>query len=127
MTSSCPPPMPDPRPVVRFPAFLYGLLIMGIGFGTYLLGVLLGLCRIIIDPDGSLRTVVQQILWYSGIPVVIGFALLLVDLFVLLPKKRTRVEVIWNPPVSSEVTVVLTAYNDESSIGLAVQDFQSHP
>jgi glycosyltransferase involved in cell wall biosynthesis len=100
---------------------------MGVGFGTYFLGVVLGFCRIFFDPDGSLRIMVQQILWYSGMPVVTGLALVLFELFVLLPKKRTRVEVIWNPPVSSEVTVVLSAYNDESSIGLAVQDFRSHP
>jgi glycosyltransferase involved in cell wall biosynthesis len=35
--------------------------------------------------------------------------------------------VIWNPPKNDNITAVLTAYNDEDSIGLAVQDFMSHP
>jgi hypothetical protein len=53
--------------------------------------------------------------------------LIAVDLFLLLPFKRTRREVIWEPPRNTNVTVVLTAYNDEPSIGLAVRDFARRP
>ncbi len=120
---------PFPRPVVAFPALLYGMFMLMIllGFSAYFIGVLLGFFRIFADTSGFLKPVIQQILWYSGIPVILGLGLVLFDLFVLLPKKRTRVDVMWEPPVSSEITVALTAYNDESSIGLAVKDFLAHP
>jgi hypothetical protein len=112
---------------IRFPALLYGSLLIGVGFAVYFLGVVLGFVRIFLDPSGSFRPVLQQILWYSGIPVITGLALIFFDLFVLLPKKRTRLTVLWNPPKSDKITAVLTAYNDEKSIGPAVQDFLSHP
>jgi glycosyltransferase involved in cell wall biosynthesis len=112
---------------IRFPALLYGSLLIGVGFAVYFVGVVLGFVRIFLDPGGSFRPVLQEILWYSGMPVVTGLALILFDLFVLLPKKRTRLAVMWNPPKSDNITAVLTAYNDENSIGLAVQDFLSHP
>lgn len=112
---------------IRFPALLYGSLLIGVGFGVYFLCVVLGFVRIFLDTSGSFRPVLQQILWYSGIPVITGLALIFFDLFVLLPKKRTRLTVLWNPPKSDKITAVLTAYNDEKSIGPAVQDFLSHP
>jgi hypothetical protein len=52
---------------------------------------------------------------------------MLFEFAVLLPGKRGRREVVWNPPVNPDMTVVLTAYNDEPSIGTAVADFRSHP
>lgn len=116
-----------PRQVITFPALLYGALMILLGFTTYLIGVLLGFFRIFADTSGFLKPVIQQILWYSGMPVILGLGLVLFDLFVLLPKKRTRMDLMWKPPANSEITVALTAYNDESSIGLAVKDFLSHP
>jgi glycosyltransferase involved in cell wall biosynthesis len=65
--------------------------------------------------------------WYSGIPVLIGLLLILVDIFVLYPKKRENEYIVYNPVASNSVTVVLTAYNDEGSIEAAVRDFQLHP
>ena len=32
-----------------------------------------------------------------------------------------------DPPANTDLTVVLTAYNDEPSIGMAVEDFRRHP
>jgi len=60
-------------------------------------------------------------------PLTIGVGLILVDLFILLPGKRTRLDVAFEVLPNTDVTVVLTAYNDESSIGLAVADFRVHP
>jgi hypothetical protein len=53
--------------------------------------------------------------------------LVAVDLFVLLPAKRRHSEVRMDPPGTERLTVVLTAYDDESSIGMAVADFRRHP
>jgi len=103
----------------KFHALLYGVLLVCAGMAAYLAGVLFGILRF--------RVTAEQILWYSGIPVVLGFALILFDLFVLLPWKRRQDDVIFRPPVNMDITVALTAYNDESSIGLAVNDFKSHP
>jgi hypothetical protein len=112
--------------IIRFPAFLYGMLAVCIGIGIYLLGVLLGFFRIFLDPSAHWIWWISKIVWYSGIPVVVGFVLILFDLIVLLPHKRIQNKVRWNPVLNTNLTVVLTAYNDESSIGLAVEDFLSH-
>lgn len=123
-------PIPQPpvlRGIVAFPAFLYGLLIAGAGLVIYLSGVLIGFFRIFFDPSGQWIWLADRIVWYSGMPVVVGLILILFDLFVLLPNKRNRNEVRWDPLSEKNLTVVLTAYNDELSIGPAVEDFRSHP
>ena len=113
--------------VSRFPALLFGLLIMAAGIGVYFLGIIIGSFHFFLDPHNQWRRVVELIVWYSGIPVVVGLALILGDLFLLLPQKRTRGSVDWSPPSNCDLTVVLTAYNDEASIGASVEDFRSHP
>lgn len=118
---------PAPQGLLKFPALLYGLLLIGLGLTIYFLGVVLRASTIVLDPHKYLVPAIQQMVWYSGMPVVIGIALAMFDLFVLLPKKRTRRDVRWDPPATSDLTVVLTAYNDEASIALAVKDFRAHP
>ncbi|QWV95114.1 glycosyltransferase family 2 protein [Geomonas oryzisoli] len=113
--------------LASFPAFLYGLLIAGLGLGVYLTGVLLGVFRLLLQVDGQWLWVVDRIVWYSGIPVVAGLILILCDLFVLLPYKRGSRVVRWAPSKELSLTVVLTAFNDELSIGHAVEDFAAHP
>lgn len=71
--------------------------------------------------------IVGRILWWTGIPVLAGAALAAVELFLLLPGKRTRDKVRFDPLADTSITVVLTAFNDELSIGAAVADFLSHP
>jgi glycosyltransferase involved in cell wall biosynthesis len=46
---------------------------------------------------------------------------------VLVRKKRQRHDVMMEPPSVRSLTVVLTAFNDEESIGPAVDDFRAHP
>ncbi|MDH3253008.1 MAG: glycosyltransferase family 2 protein [Ignavibacteria bacterium] len=121
------PPNPVSRGVVAFPAFLYGLLIAGAGFVLNCLAILIEFLRILLESHGYWLRVVDRIVWYSGMLILTGLILILVDLFVLLPKKRPRREIHWNPPGNVDLTVVLTAYNDEPSIGFAVEDFRSHP
>lgn len=113
--------------ISTLPAFLFGLVITSSGFFIYILGIMLGFLRIFVDPHGQFLWIIDRVIWYSGIPVVVGLILILIDLFVLLPQKRVRNEVLWSPLENNFLTVVLTAYNDESSIGLAVEDFYTHP
>ena len=45
----------------------------------------------------------------------------------LLREKRQRHDVMVDPPAVRRLTVVLTAFDDEESIGPAVDDFRTHP
>jgi len=121
------PPSGVPRRISSWPALLYGILIAGAGFTVYFFAVLLRFVGLLADPYGRSLGIVHKLVWYSGMPVAAGFLLILFDLFVLLPGKRTRITVRWDPPPNLDLTVVLTAYNDESSIGRAAEDFRSHP
>lgn len=119
--------MNAPAASSRFPALLYGLLAGGAGICMFLLAALLRAVLLVADPHGRFLPLVQWLVCYGGMPVFLGIALALLDLFVLLPGKRKRVDVRWDPPANPCLTVALTAYNDESSIGLAVKDFLGHP
>jgi glycosyltransferase involved in cell wall biosynthesis len=68
-----------------------------------------------------------SVVWWSGAPVMAGALLAAIDLFILLPRKRVENDVRFGAPANSFVTVVLTAFNDELSIGQAVDDFLRHP
>src|SRR6185312_9146368 len=67
------------------------------------------------------------LVWYSGMPIVAGLALALIDLLIFLTRKKPAVPVRYDPVGRRKVTVALTAYNDEDSIADAVADFLSHP
>ena len=110
-----------------FPALMYGLLLNAVGFTLYFFSVVLRFVTFFFDPHNYLLAMIERTIWYSGMPVAAGLILILFDLFVLLPRKRTRVDVRWDPPANTDLTVVLTAYNDEASIGMAVEDFRRHP
>jgi glycosyltransferase involved in cell wall biosynthesis len=73
------------------------------------------------------RDINQQIIWVSGFPFLVGLIFMVFDALSLAPRRRLN-RTIMNEVVNiDKVTVVLTAYNDESSIGLAVEDFLDHP
>jgi glycosyltransferase involved in cell wall biosynthesis len=59
--------------------------------------------------------------------LAVGAAACAIDCFVLLPGKRSRESVPFQHVENRNLTVVLTAYNDELSIGQAVEDFVAHP
>lgn len=106
---------------------LYGIVMSILGVATYLLGVVIDIPRRILFGGDFMLQFNEALVWYSGIPVLIGLLLILVDIFVLYPKKRENEYIVYNPVASNSVTVVLTAYNDEGSIEAAVRDFQLHP
>lgn len=93
----------------------------------YLVGVVAVIPRYLFGLYDVLTPVSEWLVWYSGIPITLGLALVLFDLLVLFERKRLlqhlRTDSIGNTPV----TVALTAYNDEESIAASVEDFMGHP
>jgi hypothetical protein len=107
---------------------MYGMLLLTLGLATFLCGVLLALPRHLLPYNEVFLAVNEAIVWYSGVPIVLGLILAMADLFVLLAYKRSaRAEVRYDAVVDPRVIVALTAYNDEASIGDSVRDFMEHP
>jgi hypothetical protein len=114
------------RPKRHVPLLLYGILLFTAGIMIYLVGVFLGLPRYIFGISALYR-VQQDLVWYSGIPIIVGIALMLTDLLFFFDRKRFGTPLRTAPLNSRGVTVALTAYNDEDSIAEAVEDFRTHP
>lgn len=115
------------RGAARWPWALYGFLLFCLGLAMYLAGVFLVVPRYLLGLDHWLRPVAEWFVWYSGLPLFFGIAMVLFDLLVLLGGKRHGTAVRWDVLEQDRITVALTAYNDEDSIGPAVRDFLSHP
>ena len=109
------------------PLLLYGALLFCVGIAGFLLGVLLVFPRYLLGLHALLDPVAAWLVWYSGVPCVLGLSLAVFDLLVLLRRKKPNAAVRYEPLVNRKVTVALTAYNDQESIADAVQDFLSHP
>jgi glycosyltransferase involved in cell wall biosynthesis len=109
------------------PYLLYGVLIACLGIGAYLLGVALVVPRYVLPYGHRLDALAEWLVWYSGIPLVIGMLLILFDLLYLLQRRKPNLPVRNDVVVNRRVTVALTAYNDEESIGPAVRDFIENP
>jgi len=114
-------------PSRRPPFLMYGVLVGAFGIVMYLVGVLMVFPRYLLGLNELLLPLNEAIVWYSGIPLVIGLALALMDLLFLLGARRHG-HVLRHYDIGvGDVTVALTAYNDEDAIGLAVEDFRRHP
>lgn len=109
------------------PFLLYGVLFFCLGIASFLLGVLLVFPRYLLDLHELLDPVAEWLVWYSGVPIVLGLTLAGFDLLFLLGSKKPNVPVRYEPVANPKVTVALTAYDDEESIGPAVEDFLTHP
>ena len=109
------------------PFLLYGVLLLILGFASYLVGVLLVFPRYLLGLRDLLDPVSAWLVWYSGVPVVLGLALALFDLLYLFGGKKPNAPVRFEPVCHRRVTVALTAYNDEDSIGPVVRDFLDNP
>jgi glycosyltransferase involved in cell wall biosynthesis len=103
---------------------MWGVILFTLGQTIYLAGVILGALN---HFAGGVLVISQKLLWWSGTPVVLGLALSALDLIYLANKRRGNVEIKFDPPASSDLTVVLTAFNDELSIAQSVLDFKTHP
>jgi hypothetical protein len=107
---------------------MYGILLLSLGLTTFLFGVLLALPRHLLPYSERFLAINEAIVWYSGIPIVLGLALAMADLFLLLTHKRSaRAEVRFDAVTDPRLIVALTAYDDQDSIGDAVRDFMRHP
>ena len=111
----------------RVPLLLYGVLLSSLGVAMYLLGVILSIPRYLLGLNAVLLPINEWIVWYSGVPVLFGIAMGLLDLLWLFEAKRDSVPLRFDEFADRHVTVVLTAYNDESSIAESVCDFLGHP
>ncbi|HTV39102.1 MAG TPA: glycosyltransferase family 2 protein [Candidatus Sulfotelmatobacter sp.] len=106
---------------------LYGFLLLSLALAGYVTGVLLGPVRWLFWDPALFRRINEQIVWYSGIPLVAGIVLVCWDLFLNVQPLRRLKSIRHDPPRNDRLTVVLTAYNDERSIAGAVRDFRAHP
>ena len=106
---------------------LYGIVLLLFGLGMYSFGVVVAIPRRLFFDTQWMRSVNEWLVWYSGFPVMIGGFLVLIDLFFLYPQKRKNDFIQHDNVNVHALTVALTAYNDEASIGLAVRDFLDHP
>jgi hypothetical protein len=106
---------------------MYGMLSLCLGLGMYLFGVLLVIPRYLMGLNAILLPIDEWIVWYAGVPIMAGFALALCDLLLLFRIKRRQNRVRFDDIANRRLTVALTAYNDEESIGGAVADFLAHP
>jgi hypothetical protein len=109
------------------PLLMYAVLLFFLGIALYLFGVALVIPRYLLGLNKVLYPVSEAIVWYSGIPVTLGIGLAAFDLFVLLSHKRFDEPVRFDPVADKRVTVALTAYNDEKSIGESVKEFAASP
>lgn len=92
----------------------------------YVAGILMVFPRYLLGFYKPLTAVAEWLVWYSGLPIVLGLALALFDLLFLFERKRPLHNYRDEPSGNARVTVALTAYNDEESIGEAVRDFIAH-
>jgi len=109
------------------PYLLYGVLCVTLGLAMYLFGVLLVIPRYLLPFESFLDYLAGWLVWYSGVPLTLGLVLALVDLLYLFQHRKPDRPVRYEPPTMRQVTVALTAYNDEDSIAEAVADFRAHP
>lgn len=110
----------------RLPLLLYGIILVMVALAIHLVGTI-ALVVAAVAPRVPSPGWAAQLLVISGGLVLVASALAALDLMVLLPGKRERHDVKMDPPPTRDLTVVLTAYNDEASVGPAVDEFRSHP
>ena len=123
--------LPPLQRAMTAPFLLWGVVLVILGFALYLLGNLMSILRLLLQLGPTYTQWNQDVIWYSGIPTTLGLLLCGIDLIFMLSRKRKSRR--WvegdesGETLDSQVTVVLTAYNDEDGIGVAVEDFRRHP
>jgi glycosyltransferase involved in cell wall biosynthesis len=101
---------------------LWGVLSFALGLVLFVGCVSWAAVLFLTGGEGG-RTFADPLPYYCGIPVFFGALLVSIELVFQLPKKRVNRWVRLEPVPNPQLTVVLTAYNDEPSIGSAVADF----
>ncbi len=116
-----------PKSSVRVPLLLMGLLLILCGAAVMFADAACEGLLLLWRQSAAHGMWVPYLLFGGLIVSISGCLLAIYDLFVLLPKKRMRGFVSFDQISNRMLTVVLTAYNDELSIGEAVRDFAGHP
>lgn len=111
----------------RIPFALYGQTILFFGILLNAFGILINIPRRLFLTSFFSYELNKDIIWYSGLPIVSGLILVSLDLILNVTKIRRKKKILFKPIEEELITVVLTAYNDELSIGDSVKDFLSHP
>lgn len=111
----------------RLPLLLYAIVLSLAGLAIHLVGASAFVLTETIAPGLLPAAWPGRLLVVSGGLILLATALAAMDLLLLLPRKRQRHDIMMKPPAVRYLTVVLTAFNDEASIGLAVDDFRTHP
>ena len=106
---------------------LYGQVILTIGILLNAFGILINIPRRLFLSSFFSFELNKDIIWYSGFPIVVGLILISLDMILNVNEIRKKKKVVFKSVENELVTVVLTAYNDELSIGDSVKDFLSHP
>lgn len=110
------------------PLFFFGALLGLSGLALYGAGIVFSVVRLLLRLEEPFRMWNESLIWYSGLPTTAGALLACLDIALLLPAKRRRSHHrVIDRVHDKTVVVVLTAYNDEDSIGGAVADFRAHP
>jgi len=114
--------------VAPLPLFYWGLWSLLIGLGIYFGAILLSIVRLALLQQNLFVGLITKLLWISGFPTTIGILLITVDLAAYFPRQRRGIHHV-SPPLRCKplITIALTAYNDELSIGAAVRDFLCQP
>jgi glycosyltransferase involved in cell wall biosynthesis len=120
---------PEPRPASTagpISLILYGFLLATSGIVLFLLGTTWISVALIVYPTNADSLIRPPFLYFCGLPIVAGLLMASFDLTFQLPARRRQHRVRTESMQNKRLTVALTAYNDEASIGLAVTDFISH-
>jgi glycosyltransferase involved in cell wall biosynthesis len=106
---------------------LVGFLLLAVALLAYFIGVLSTAVILLITLTPRASQWTENLLWYSGIPALLGLILMVLGLL-RVPSRQMRDSPFpaLNAVNTDSVTVVLTAFNDELSIGAAVDDFRNH-
>src|SRR5262245_31936158 len=111
----------------RLPLLLYGIFLLLTGLALHVVGAVALVLRVVLSPALPAPAWPARLLVISAGLILVAAVFAVLDLVVCLPRKRRRPDVMMDPPSAHQLTVVLTAFNDEQSIGPAVDDFRSHP
>jgi Glycosyl transferase family 2 len=122
---SCPARRFEPQMKTTPPLALYSVLILGAGLAcSVLAAVFIALALLL-----AIHTVLPGmfvVLFAANWTIILGAALIGVDVIFLAPIRRFRQSVFERPPEDLAISVALTAYNDDLSIAAAVRDFAAH-